>query len=126
MQVLKTKKFDGFCQDHGIADDKLVQAIKEVDEGSVDANLGAGLVKKRIPRDGAGKSGGFRTIIVHKIGKRAIFLHAFAKNADSNIDKKTLENLKLLAKSYNSLSNAEIATAIEGGKFVEVKYEDKI
>jgi hypothetical protein len=124
MHVLKTKKFAVFCQDHGIADGKLVQAIKEVEEGLIDAELGAGMVKKRLAREGEGKSGGFRTIIVYKRGRRAIFLHAFPKNVADNIDKRTLDNLKLLAKAFNSLNDAEISIAIAAGKLLEMPYED--
>jgi len=121
VQILKTKKFDGFCQDNGIRDEILTEAIKEVKSGLVDAELGAQIVKKRVARDGGGKSGGYRTIIFLKLGKRAIFLHGFPKNALGNIDKNTLENLKSLAKTYNKLSDSEIVTAITAGIFVEVK-----
>lgn len=121
MQILKTRKFDGFCQDNGINDDTLAKAIKEVESGLVEAELGAQIVKKRIARDGGGKSGGYRTIVFFKLGKRAIFLHGFPKNVLDNIDTKTLENLKALAKAYNKLSDGEIAKAITAGIFVEIK-----
>jgi hypothetical protein len=87
----------------------------------VEAELGAQIVKKRVARDGGGKSGGYRTIIFFKLGKRGIFLHGFPKNALDNMDKKTLENLKALAKAYNRLSDGEIVKAIAAGIFVEVK-----
>ena len=126
MQILKTKKFESFCQSNGIDDAKLTDAIKEVESGLVEAELGAQIVKKRVARDGGGKSGGYRTIVFFKLGKRAIFLHGFPKNALDNIDRKTLENLKTLAKSYNRLSDNEILTAIAAGIFVEVKNENTI
>jgi hypothetical protein len=121
VQILKTRKFDGFCQDNGINDGTLAKAIKEVESGLVEAELGAQIVKKRLARDGGGKSGGYRTIIFFKLGKRAIFLHGFPKNVLGNIDKKTLENLKALARAYNKLSDSEIVKAITAGIFVEVK-----
>jgi hypothetical protein len=123
VQILKTKKFDGFCQDNGLNDDALAKAIKEFESGLVEAELGAQIVKKRVARDGGGKSGGYRTIIFFKLGKRAIFMHGFPKNVLDNIDKKTLENLKALARAYNKLNDSEIAKAISAGIFVEVKNE---
>lgn len=125
MQILKTKKFDGFCQDNCIKDDALAEAIIEVESGLVEAELGAQIVKKRVARDGGGKSGGYRTIIFFKLGKRAIFLHGFPKNVLANIDKKTLENLKTLAKVYNKLSDADIVKSVTAGIFVEVKNENQ-
>ena len=75
MQILTTRKFNGFCQNNGINDDLLVKAISEIESGLVEAELGAQIVKKRVARDGGGKRGGYRTIIFFKLGKRAIFLH---------------------------------------------------
>jgi hypothetical protein len=43
-----------------------------------------------------------------------------------NIDKKSLENLKALARAYNKLSDSEILKAITAGIFVEVKNETQI
>ena len=45
-----------------MADATLRAAVEEMRAGLVDANLGAGLVKKRIARPGRGKSGGWRTV----------------------------------------------------------------
>ena len=123
MRVLKAKKFNEFCGDNGVSDIKLSHAIMEIEAGLIDAELGAGIIKKRLAREGEGKSGGYRTIIVYKRGDRAIFLYAFPKNVMENIDGKTLKNLKLLAKSYNILTEAQLLTAIREGKFVEVPYE---
>ena len=123
MRVFKTKKFAEFCDDHGVSDTKLSQATKEIESGLIDAELGAGMVKKRIAREGEGKSGGYRTIVVYKRGDRVIFLHVFPKNVRDNIDNKTLENLKLLSKSYNRLTEDQLLILIETEKIVEVHYE---
>jgi hypothetical protein len=39
----------------------------------IDANLGGGVIKQRVARDGEGKSGGFRTLILFKLGNRPSF-----------------------------------------------------
>ena len=52
-------------------------------------SLGGGLRKVRIPRDGGGKSGGFRTIYVFSGRNMPIFLvTVFAKNERANLTQK--------------------------------------
>ena len=52
-------------------------------------SLGGGLRKVRIPRDGGGKSGGFRTIYVFGGRNMPIFLvTVFAKNERANLTQK--------------------------------------
>jgi hypothetical protein len=41
------------------------------------ADPGAGVIKQRIARPGQGKSGGFRTLLVFRAGKRALFVHGY-------------------------------------------------
>jgi hypothetical protein len=41
----------------------LCDAVREMQQGIYEADLGGGLLKKRISRHGQGKSGGFRTIV---------------------------------------------------------------
>ena len=51
-------------------------------------SLGGGLRKMRIPREGGGKSGGFRTVYVFGGTHMPIFLiTVFAKNEKSNLSK---------------------------------------
>ncbi|EPS0623212.1 type II toxin-antitoxin system RelE/ParE family toxin [Escherichia coli] len=38
-----------------------------------------------MPRVGGGKSGGYRTIIFYRVGTRAFFVYAYAKNERENI-----------------------------------------
>ncbi|WP_438600722.1 type II toxin-antitoxin system RelE/ParE family toxin [Escherichia coli] len=44
-----------------------------------------GVIKQRLPRVGGGKSGGYRTIIFYRVGTRAFFVYAYAKNERENI-----------------------------------------
>jgi hypothetical protein len=72
--VRRTFKDDEFAKrarKAGISDSSLARAIHEVENGLVDANLGGGIVKKRIAREGAGKSRGYRTIIAFQKPDRA-------------------------------------------------------
>ena len=60
--------------------------------------LGGGLVKKRIARPGAGKRGGYRTIIAFRAKKRAFFIYGFAKSAVDNLDDLELQEYRKLAR----------------------------
>ena len=70
-------------------------------------SLGGGLRKVRIPREGSGKSGGFRTVYVFGGTHMPIFLiTVFAKNEKAN------------------LSKTEQAAAVEMSKALVAKYGD--
>jgi len=88
--------------------------------GLYDADLGGGLLKKRIARPGQGKSGGFRTIVVTNKGNRWVFVFGFAKNDRSNIDKDELEALKKLADELLALTPEALEQAKQAGKLREV------
>jgi hypothetical protein len=47
--------------------------VGDLENGLWDADLGGGVYKKRLARAGAGKSGGYRTIVFFKSGERAFF-----------------------------------------------------
>ena len=57
-----------------------------MERGLHDGDLGGGLLKKRVARAGQGKRGGYRTIVVYRKGKRAVFVYGFSKSAKDNID----------------------------------------
>ena len=52
MRLLKTARFDRFANSERISDISLIKAIEGVENGLVDANLGAGLIKVRVARQG--------------------------------------------------------------------------
>ena len=104
----------------------LAEAVTRADEGSLDADLGGGLIKQRIARAGGGRSGGYRTIIAYRTKDRAIFLYGFAKNERDNVDVDDLADLKKAAWEFLRFSEAQINHAAETGKLIEVKNEKKI
>jgi hypothetical protein len=72
----------------------LLEAAEAVASGQWDADFGGGVFKQRIARGGGGKSGGFRTIILFKVGGHSFFVHGSAKNEKANIPPKELKALK--------------------------------
>ena len=117
----KTLAFAKEARKAGVSDLKLSQAIDECERGLIDAQLGGGLIKKRIAREGAGKSGGYRTIIALQAGEKAFFLELFAKNDRENLPDTDLQALKQLANLLLGLTDAQLKTALRLGEFQELE-----
>ena len=85
VKIYKNAWFVKFARKEKITDETLCDAITRVRRGTIDADLGGGLIKQRIARAGAGKSGGFRTLIFYRQGTRAVFVFGFAKSDQANL-----------------------------------------
>lgn len=127
MRLFKSKSFSKFAQKERLSDSVLCAVIKGIEAGNIDADYGGGVIKQRIARAGAGKSGGYRSIILYRRGERAFFEYGFAKNAQSNIDASDERDLKVLAKVLLAVSDVEIEKLLEQRVYQEVlcDVEDK-
>jgi hypothetical protein len=125
MAVYKTRWFDRWARKEGLAASSLCAAVREMNLGLVDADLGGGLVKKRIGRAGQGKSGGYRTLVATNRGSRWVFVFGFPKNERSNIDKDETEALKKLAAHLLSLTAQALGKAQSAGELIEVDCDAK-
>ncbi len=121
MQVLKSRAFNRFARKNRIEDADLWEAVERAEKGMVDANLGGGVVKQRIARDGKGKSGGFRFIIFYRSGALAVFVFGFEKNRLANITPDELRTFKDAAKIVLKLTDKELARAIKNGAYIEIE-----
>ena len=89
-------------------------------KGQYDADLAGGVFKQRIAREGGGKSGGFRTIILFKVGGHSFFVHGFRQNNKANVSAKELKALKQLANVLNGFSDEQFLAANVAGELSEV------
>jgi hypothetical protein len=121
VRVFKTKPFIRFARKARMPDASLRDAIDRASRGLVDADLGGGVLKQRIARAGAGKSGGFRTIILFRAGERAFFVHGFAKNEQDNIRDDELAAFRMLAAVMLAYDDAAIARAMANGTLLELE-----
>lgn len=121
----KTKHFAKWAKQVGLSDQALRTAVKEMEEGLVDADLGGGLVKKRVALPGHGKRGGSRTLLATNKRNKWIFIFGFEKNERDNITVKELEALQVLAQDLLALTGPQIQSYAESGKLIEVSYEQK-
>lgn len=121
MHIYKTKSFAKWAKEEKLGDNALVDAIAEMEQGNVDANLGGFVYKKRIPINGRGKRGGLRTIIAYKSQDRAIFMYGFAKSHKSNLTLEEKFALKKLASVFMGYKASQIRDAINVNKLIGVK-----
>ena len=124
-RIFKNKSFSRFAKKANISDSYLSQAVANAEQGLIDADLGGGVIKQRVARQGAGKSSSFRTMILFKIKSRAFFMYGFAKNEQDNISDNDLISLKKLAKTLFNYSDQELNTAIQQKLFIEVTCNDQ-
>jgi len=129
-QVWQSTKPDGLTvgPEKNLSTRALCEAVREMAAGLYEADLGGGLLKKRIARSGQGKSGGFSTLVATNKGNRWFFVFGFPKNERSNIDKDEADALKKLAAHLLSLTPPASAKAQGAGELMEVHCdaEDKI
>lgn len=109
-----------FARKSDVADALLIEAVVRAEQGLVDANLGGGVIKQRVGREGQGRSGGYRTLIAFRSGNRAIFVFAFAKNDRGNIPPSQLQELRRFAVELLSMDESRIAIALAAGDIEEV------
>jgi hypothetical protein len=120
VRVFQTKWFQRFARQEGLSDRQLALAVREMEHGLHDGDLGGHLIKKRLARAGAGKRGGYRAIIVYHYRTRAVFLYGFAKNEKENLSPIELREYQKAARIYLQLKDADIGKAL-----VEISYDEK-
>jgi hypothetical protein len=123
MQVFKTRWFARFARHERIADVSLREAIARAERGLIDADLGGGLIKQRVARQGRGRSGGYRALIAYRLGHRAIFIYGLAKNDRENFTEDELEAARAIGRIWLPAPEEQIAHGVEDGQLVEVQYE---
>lgn len=123
MRIFKTPVFAKWAKQEKLADSLLVQAIKEMEKGLIDADLGGHIYKKRIALPGRGKRGGSRSILAYQVKEKAFFIFGFAKNEKAAISNEELKIAKFFAKELLQYSNGQLDKLIKNGKLYEVRYE---
>ncbi len=120
-RVFKNPWFAKFARKERIADHVLREAVLRAEQGLIDADLGGGVIKQRLPRQGQGRSGGYRSLVLFKSGSRAIFVSGFAKSAQSNISAADEQELKSAADIMLALSEADMDELVRNNEIVEIK-----
>ena len=122
MRVYKTKPFARFQRRERIGDAARCLAVSAAETGRIDADPGGGLTKQRVARQGAGKRGGYRTVIAYRAGTRAVFLLGFAKSERANIGSDELAALKRRGSGLLKTAEEALETMIADDEILEVHY----
>ncbi|WP_176399676.1 type II toxin-antitoxin system RelE/ParE family toxin [Novosphingobium sp. B 225] len=120
IRIYKNRWFAKFASREGISDATLVAAIDHANRGLIDADLGGGLIKQRVAREGGGKSGGYRTLVFFRHEELAIFAFGFAKSDKANLSAAELKVYKQAAKFVLALTQAQIDTEVREERMFEV------
>lgn len=103
-----------------MGDAALCTAVAEMAAGLVDADLGRGLLKKRVALPGRGKRGGARTLVATNRGDRWFFLYGFAKNERGSLDADELLGMQAVGVYYLRASAHQLQELCNGGELAEV------
>jgi len=122
-RVFKTRHFSRWMRKTDLTDPVLCQAVDEMRRGLVDADLGGGVVKKRVALPGRGKSGGARTLVATNRGDRWFFVFGFEKNDRANISEAELEALQAVAAEWLARTAAQLNEAVEDGALQEICHD---
>lgn len=120
MRVFKNTWFQRFARKERIADTALCDAVARAEKGQIDADLGGSVLKQRVARPGAGRSGGYRVILLFRAGDRALFAYGFAKSDRGNIGDDELAAFRQLAAEVLALSGEQLDALVTAGRFMEV------
>lgn len=121
--ILKRKAFARWQSEERLPDATLCKAVREMENGLIDADLGGFLYKQRVARPGGGKSGGYRTLLSAKIDDRYVFLHGFPKSDKANITQAERKALQFAGKVFLELSEKALSQALKAGVLIEVNCE---
>ena len=124
-RVFKTRYFSRWMRKTELTDSALCGAVTEMSQGLIDADLGGGVVKKRIGLAGRGKRGGARTLVATNKGNRWFFVYGFEKNERANIADDELEALQDIAGELLARTGRQLDAAVEDGFLQEICHEHK-
>ena len=119
-----TRHFSRWLGKTDLSVEALCKAIQEMEQGLIDANLGGGIMKKRVALPGRGKSGSARTLVATNNLDRWFFLFGFEKNERDNISAKELTALKALAADFLRLGVTQLAAAVAAKTLQEICHEN--
>ena len=119
LRLFKTRDFTDAAGKAWICDSELREAFAQLLKGQAD-NLGGGVWKKRLNQNR------HRSIILAKGRHYWVYQLLFAKQDQSNISQKDLIWFRAMAKTYESLNEAQVQRLLDLREFVEIHHDQKI
>ncbi|MCL2830694.1 MAG: type II toxin-antitoxin system RelE/ParE family toxin [Betaproteobacteria bacterium] len=119
-RIFKTRHFQRWMRKTELTDAALRKAVEEMSAGLIDADLGGGVLKKRVGLAGRGKRGGARTLVATNKDNRWFFVFGFEKNERANISDEELEGLQSYAADWLALDGTQLDEAVTDGALQEI------
>ena len=120
-----TRYFSRWWRKTELSQAALCLAVAEMERGLIDAELGGGVVKKRVALPGRGKSGGARVLVATNRSNRWFFLFGFEKSERANISPSELQALKVIADDLLRLTSAELDSQVDCEVLEEICHADQ-
>ena len=124
IRAFKTRHFCRWMRKTELVDVALCRAVEEMVGGLIDADLGGGVVKKRIGLAGRGKRVGARTLLATNKVDRWFFVFGFEKNERTNIRSEELEALQDMAADLLTRAVHELNEAVTDGTLQEICHDN--
>lgn len=124
-RVFKLKTFSRWAKKI-MTDDQLCAAAKEIFAGQYEADLGAGICKKRIPVPGQGKRGATRTLVANKSAHGVFFMAGRSKSdPGTDFSEASVAQAQLIAKDLQASTILQIKDAMQDGFIEEICHDFK-
>ncbi len=124
MRVFKTKYFSRWMRKTELTDLALCEAVAEMSSGLIDADLGGGVVKKRVGLSGRGKRGGARTLVATNKRTRWFLVFGFEKSERVNITADELAALQDIAADLMGRTASALDKAVQDGALQEICHDN--
>ena len=126
MKILITRWFGKWLKKVNMEMGDLISSAKYLnDNPGSSISLGSGLYKVRIRRKHKGKSGGYRTLLVFRKEKLALYVYGFSKNEKDDLEQDELKLFKKLSKDILSMNDQEIINQIQSGSFIDLEAKNE-
>jgi len=122
VKILITRWFQKWLKRVNIEIGDLISSVAILNknpESSV--SLGSGLYKVRVKRKNKGKSGGYRTLLIFRKEKIALYVYGFSKSEKNNLEQDELKLFRKLSKDILSMNNHELNNQIITGSFINLE-----
>ncbi|MBF0310924.1 MAG: type II toxin-antitoxin system RelE/ParE family toxin [Magnetococcales bacterium] len=120
-RLFKTRYFARWLRKSPLDDRDLIRAAEEMARGLIDADLGGGVVKKRVAPPGQGKSGGVRVLVATRRGGNWFFLFGFEKNDRATVSPRELAALQALSSDLLGLTESRLEEALADERLEEIQ-----
>ncbi len=122
MHIFQNRNVARATRKEGVNDETCRKAIDDAERGLIDADLGSGLIKQRIAREGGGKSGGYCSIIFYRRHDLAVMLHIFAKSDKANISAVERKALDQIAEELSRLTLKQLRELVRTREWREITH----